>query len=68
MQTFLKKRSIEVFASHFVYCQLLYYCGVEGCVRFDQDSTQIKDDEDVLVVSRNTKTVRAVDMRTGAEK
>ena len=41
---------------------------MDGCIGFDQGSTQEKDSGDVLVVSRNTKTVRAVDMRTGAEK
>ena len=28
----------------------------------------VKDDDDILVITRSTKTVRAVEMRSGGEK
>ncbi|XP_053392542.1 methionine--tRNA ligase-like [Mercenaria mercenaria] len=45
--------------------QVRYACGVKGCQTFGE---QVMNEEDLLVVSRQTQTVRAVDSRSGSEK
>lgn len=45
--------------------QIRYICSVKGCRMFGDN---VKEDEDILVVSRNAQCVRAVDSRTGQEK
>ena len=42
-----------------------YACGVKGCVPFGE---AVEKEEDVVVLTRNTQTVRAVDARSGSEK
>ncbi|KAL3864427.1 hypothetical protein ACJMK2_006111 [Sinanodonta woodiana] len=42
-----------------------YTCTSDGCSLFGDD---IRDSDDILIVTRNTQTVRAVDSRSGAEK
>lgn len=46
--------------------QLKYTCSASGCHTFGDD--MVTEDEDILVVTRNTQTVRAVDSRVGQEK
>ncbi|XP_053406912.1 eukaryotic translation initiation factor 2-alpha kinase-like isoform X2 [Mercenaria mercenaria] len=45
--------------------QVRYACGVKGCRTFGE---QVMNEEDLLVVNRQTQTVRAVDSRSGSEK
>lgn len=45
--------------------QVRYVCGVKGCRTFGE---QVTNEEDLLVVNRQTQTVRAVDSRSGSEK
>ncbi|GAB1598848.1 eukaryotic translation initiation factor 2-alpha kinase-like [Argonauta hians] len=47
--------------------QLRYTCSKNGCQQFGHSET-LNDEEDLLVITRNTRTVRALDSRTGAEK
>ena len=42
-----------------------YACSVKGCVRFGDT---VEKEDDVIVLTRNTQTVRAVDSRSGSEK
>lgn len=46
--------------------QMNYVCSDEGC-QFVAES-DVTDMDDILVITRNTQTVRAVDSRTGGEK
>ncbi|XP_052102279.1 eukaryotic translation initiation factor 2-alpha kinase 3-like isoform X1 [Mytilus californianus] len=46
--------------------QLKYTCSAHGCHTFGD--SMVTEEEDVLVVTRNTQTVRAVDSRVGMEK
>ncbi|XP_033756606.1 LOW QUALITY PROTEIN: eukaryotic translation initiation factor 2-alpha kinase 3-like [Pecten maximus] len=46
--------------------QMNYVCSAEGC-QFIAES-DVSDMDDILVITRNTRTVRAVDSRTGGEK
>ncbi|XP_050397679.1 eukaryotic translation initiation factor 2-alpha kinase 3 [Patella vulgata] len=46
--------------------QVRYVCSMEGC-KFLGDG-EVTDDEDVIVIKRNTQTVRAVDARSGVER
>lgn len=51
--------------------RLKYACGTDGCHQFHESPGKIDDsneDEDVVVVRRLTKTVRAISARTGLEK
>ena len=44
-------------------------CTSEGCRQFGgEDNVTVGEKDEVLIVNRHTKTVRAVEMRTGAEK
>ncbi|WAR22378.1 E2AK3-like protein [Mya arenaria] len=45
--------------------QIRYACGVQGCRTFGDD---VGHEDDLLIVTRQTQTVRAVESRTGAEK
>ncbi|XP_072042264.1 eukaryotic translation initiation factor 2-alpha kinase 3-like [Amphiura filiformis] len=46
-----------------------YACSSEGCNTFLQDDSEDMDEEeDIVVIQRNQQTVRAVEQRTGAEK
>ncbi|XP_052269812.1 eukaryotic translation initiation factor 2-alpha kinase-like isoform X4 [Dreissena polymorpha] len=45
--------------------QMRYKCGVKGCHTFGDD---VGREDDLLIVTRQTQTVRAVDSRTGSEK
>ncbi|KAK3590063.1 hypothetical protein CHS0354_041095 [Potamilus streckersoni] len=42
-----------------------YTCTSDGCSVFGEDIT---DSDDILIITRNTQTVRAVDSRSGGEK
>jgi hypothetical protein len=42
-----------------------YACGVKGCRTFGEE---VVNEEDLLIVNRQTQTVRAVDSRSGSEK
>lgn len=46
--------------------QLRYMCSASGCHTFGDE--MVTEKEDILVVTRNTQTVRAVDSRIGQEK
>ncbi|XP_060083562.1 eukaryotic translation initiation factor 2-alpha kinase 3-like [Ylistrum balloti] len=46
--------------------QMNYVCSAEGC-QFVAES-DVTEMDDILVITRNTQTVRAVDCRTGGEK
>ncbi|KAL5016923.1 hypothetical protein ScPMuIL_006512 [Solemya velum] len=46
--------------------QIQYSCTTEGCRYFGEGD--VENDGDVLVITRNTQTVRAIDSRTGSEK
>jgi len=46
------------------FVQVRYECSMEGCQNFFGDDNM----DDVLVVQRETQTVRAVEPRTGQEK
>ncbi|XP_021374591.1 eukaryotic translation initiation factor 2-alpha kinase 3-like [Mizuhopecten yessoensis] len=46
--------------------QMNYVCSAEGC-QFSAES-DVTELDDILVITRNTQTVRAVDSRTGGEK
>ncbi|XP_060576600.1 eukaryotic translation initiation factor 2-alpha kinase 3-like [Ruditapes philippinarum] len=45
--------------------QVRYACGVKGCRTFGEE---VVNEEDLLIVNRQTQTVRAVDSRSGSEK
>ncbi|XP_014772435.1 eukaryotic translation initiation factor 2-alpha kinase 3 isoform X2 [Octopus bimaculoides] len=47
--------------------QLRYTCSLNGCQQFGYTDS-LGDEEDLLVITRNTQTIRAVDSRTGSEK
>ena len=46
--------------------QIRYICSADGCTEFE--GSAMTDTEDVIVLKRHTKTVRALEMRTGLEK
>ena len=50
--------------------QLKYVCSTDGCETFNTNSSEEEDDNsgDVLVITRHTKTIRAVEMLRGNEK
>ncbi|CAE1313817.1 Eukaryotic translation initiation factor 2-alpha kinase,Eukaryotic translation initiation factor 2-alpha kinase 3 [Acanthosepion pharaonis] len=47
--------------------QLRYACSMSGCQRFGHTDT-MTEEEELIVITRNTQTVRAVDSRNGLEK
>ena len=55
----------NVYVSSNISFQMHYACGVKGCVRFGDT---VEKEDDVIVLTRNTQTVRAVDSRSGSEK
>jgi len=53
----------------FILLQLKYICSAAGCQYFTSNSSDDSDvGGDTLVITRHTKTVRAVEMQTGNEK
>lgn len=59
--------------------RIMYECSMKGCVNSTADGTDLNDDtdsqvsptvinEDVIVVRRQTQTVRAIEPRTGEER
>ncbi|CAH1797366.1 unnamed protein product [Owenia fusiformis] len=46
--------------------QLRYVCSPSGCQTVGNDI--VEDSDDILVIKRNSQTIRAVEMRTGGEK
>ncbi|XP_064602611.1 eukaryotic translation initiation factor 2-alpha kinase 3-like [Liolophura sinensis] len=46
--------------------QTRYRCTVQGCTLVG--NKEVSEEEDILMITRNTHTVRAVDSRTGAER
>lgn len=47
--------------------QILYSCSTEGCNRVRKNEVNAAG-QDLLVITRNTQTVRAVDIHSGSEK
>ena len=50
----------------FFYVQIRYLCAMAGCDHVDD--SEVTTEEDILVLTRNTQTVRAVDAKMGTEK
>ena len=51
----------------FISLQLKYACTIGGCKKFTDDGAT-QTSQDILIVTRNTKTVRSVEMNSGSEK
>lgn len=64
-QTCYSLNASLLFKSKQCALQVRYICGAKGCRTYGDPVT---DDEDILVLRRQTQTVRAVDARSGAEK
>ena len=48
--------------------QVKYMCDMKGCQLFNKDSEHtVQESDETLVISRNTKTVRAVELQSGQE-
>lgn len=54
--------------SAFLIMQIRYICSSDGCKFFDDSNSNSDSKDEVLVIRRSDKTVRAVEMQTGQEK
>ena len=52
----------------YLIIQIRYICSTDGCKFFEDSSTNSESRDEVLVIRRSDKTVRAVEMQTGQEK
>ena len=51
----------------YIFLQLKYVCTTEGC-QYPEGEEPVTDADDILVITRSSKTVRAVELKTGIEK
>jgi hypothetical protein len=61
----------QAFNCFFIAIQVRYMCSTAGCKYFEAFSDDLDNtlyDNDLLVIKRSTKTVRAVELLTGIEK
>lgn len=60
-------KAIRNYGIDMISGQLRYACSMSGCQRFGHTDT-MTEEEELIVITRNTQTVRAVDSRNGLEK